>query len=75
VAASTITPTTTKDTTTQLLQLASDVPDDDVAPMALLEAGKLDPAPLVSSHMKLDDAAEAYGIYDRRESLKIVLTP
>ena len=29
-----------KDTTTQLLQLASDVPDDDFAPMALLEAGK-----------------------------------
>jgi 2-desacetyl-2-hydroxyethyl bacteriochlorophyllide A dehydrogenase len=43
--------------------------------LALLEAGKLDPAPLVSSHMKLDDAAEAYGIYDRREALKIVLTP
>ncbi len=43
--------------------------------LALLEAGKLDPAPLVSSHMALDDAAEAYGIYDRRESLKIVLTP
>jgi 2-desacetyl-2-hydroxyethyl bacteriochlorophyllide A dehydrogenase len=43
--------------------------------LALLEAGKLDPAPMVSSHMALDDAAEAYGIYDRRESLKIVLTP
>jgi 2-desacetyl-2-hydroxyethyl bacteriochlorophyllide A dehydrogenase len=43
--------------------------------LALIEAGKLDPAPLVSSHMSLDDAAEAYGIYDRREALKIVLTP
>jgi 2-desacetyl-2-hydroxyethyl bacteriochlorophyllide A dehydrogenase len=43
--------------------------------LALLEAGKLDPAPLVSSHMALDDAGEAYGIYDRREALKIVLTP
>ena len=29
-----------KDTTSQLLQLAADEPDDDFAPMALLEAGK-----------------------------------
>jgi len=43
--------------------------------LGLLEAGKLDPAPLVSSHMALDEAAEAYAIYDRREALKIVLTP
>jgi 2-desacetyl-2-hydroxyethyl bacteriochlorophyllide A dehydrogenase len=43
--------------------------------LGLLEAGRLDPTPLVSSHMKLDDAAEAYGIFDRREALKIVLTP
>jgi 2-desacetyl-2-hydroxyethyl bacteriochlorophyllide A dehydrogenase len=42
---------------------------------ALMEAGKLDPGPLVSAHMSLDDAAEAYEIYDRREALKIVLTP
>jgi hypothetical protein len=25
--------------------------------------------------MKLDDAPEAYAVYDRREALKIVLTP
>jgi 2-desacetyl-2-hydroxyethyl bacteriochlorophyllide A dehydrogenase len=43
--------------------------------LGLLDAGKLDPSPLVTSHMKLDDAAEAYEIYDRREALKIVLTP
>lgn len=43
--------------------------------LALLEAGKLDPAPIVSNHMSLDDAADAYGIFDRREALKIVLTP
>jgi 2-desacetyl-2-hydroxyethyl bacteriochlorophyllide A dehydrogenase len=43
--------------------------------LGLLDAGKLDPTPLVSSHMSLDDAAEAYAIYDRREALKIVLTP
>jgi threonine dehydrogenase-like Zn-dependent dehydrogenase len=40
-----------------------------------LASGRLDPAPLVTHHMKLDDAAEAYDIYDRREALKIVLTP
>ncbi len=43
--------------------------------LGLLAAGKLDPTPLVSSHMPLDQAAEAYAIYDRREALKIVLTP
>jgi 2-desacetyl-2-hydroxyethyl bacteriochlorophyllide A dehydrogenase len=43
--------------------------------LALMEAGKLDPAPLVSSHMPLDEAPRAYEIYDRREALKIVLTP
>jgi 2-desacetyl-2-hydroxyethyl bacteriochlorophyllide A dehydrogenase len=41
----------------------------------LLAAGKLDPAPLVTHHMALDDAAEAYDVYDRREALKIVLEP
>ena len=43
--------------------------------LALIEAGKLDPAPLVTHHMKLDDVAEAYRLYDEREALKIVLTP
>ena len=43
--------------------------------LALIEAGKLDPAPLVTHHMKLDEAAEAYELYDQREALKIVLTP
>ena len=43
--------------------------------LALIEAGKLDPSPLVTHRMKLDDAAEAYRIYDNREALKIVLTP
>jgi len=43
--------------------------------LAMLSAGTLDPGPLVTHHMKLDDAAEAYAIYDRREALKIVLTP
>jgi len=43
--------------------------------LALLEAGKLDPAPLVTHHMSLDEAPRAYEIYDNREALKIVLKP
>ena len=43
--------------------------------LGLLEAGKLDPAPLVTHRMKLDQATEAYELYDNREALKIVLTP
>lgn len=43
--------------------------------LALLEAGRLDPAPLVSHHMSLDQAPEAYAMYDAREALKIVFTP
>jgi len=43
--------------------------------MAMMSAGLLDPAPLVTHHMALDDAAEAYALYDRREALKIVLKP
>jgi 2-desacetyl-2-hydroxyethyl bacteriochlorophyllide A dehydrogenase len=43
--------------------------------LALIEAGRLDPAPLVTHRMKLDEAAAAYELYDNREALKIVLTP
>jgi 2-desacetyl-2-hydroxyethyl bacteriochlorophyllide A dehydrogenase len=43
--------------------------------LGMLAAGTLDPTPLVSAHMSLDDAPEAYALYDRREALKIVLTP
>jgi 2-desacetyl-2-hydroxyethyl bacteriochlorophyllide A dehydrogenase len=43
--------------------------------LGLMEAGKLDPGPLVTHHMSLDEASEAYEIYDQREALKIVLTP
>jgi len=46
-----------QDTTTQLLKLASDVPDDDFAPMALLEAGK--------AQEELGNYANAEGIYDQ----------
>lgn len=43
--------------------------------LALLEAGRLDPGPLVTTHMPLTEAPEAYRRYASREALKIVLTP
>jgi len=43
--------------------------------LELLSTGRLDPTPLVTHHMPLAEAAEAYAIYDRREALKIVLNP
>ena len=41
--------------------------------LAMLATGRLDVSPLVSREMSLDDAAEAYEVYDRHEALKIVL--
>ena len=43
--------------------------------LSMLSTGLLDPTPLVTHHMPLDDAPAAYGVYDRHEALKIVLTP
>jgi 2-desacetyl-2-hydroxyethyl bacteriochlorophyllide A dehydrogenase len=43
--------------------------------LAMMAAGVLDPSPLVTHHMTLEQAPEAYAVYDQREALKIVLTP
>jgi 2-desacetyl-2-hydroxyethyl bacteriochlorophyllide A dehydrogenase len=43
--------------------------------LAMMSAGLLDPTPLVTHHMSLEEAPEAYALYDRREALKIVLRP
>jgi 2-desacetyl-2-hydroxyethyl bacteriochlorophyllide A dehydrogenase len=43
--------------------------------LALMQTGVLDPSPIVTHHMSLDDAPAAYALYDRREALKIVLEP
>lgn len=43
--------------------------------LGMLASGALDPRPLVTHHMALEDAPEAYAVYDRREALKIVLSP
>ena len=45
------------------------------AVLEALAAGTLDPTPLVTHHMGLDEAPDAYNAYDRREALKIVLAP
>jgi len=45
------------------------------AVLDLMQAGKVDPTPLVTHHMKLDEAEDAYAVYDRREALKIVMEP
>jgi threonine dehydrogenase-like Zn-dependent dehydrogenase len=43
--------------------------------LTMMAAGVLDPSPLVTHHMPLAEAEEAYAAYDRREALKIVMTP
>jgi threonine dehydrogenase-like Zn-dependent dehydrogenase len=43
--------------------------------LTMMAAGVLDPSPLVTHRMPLDAAEEAYAVYDRREALKIVMTP
>ena len=42
--------------------------------LQLMAAGRLDPTPLVTHRMRLDEAPEAYAIYDRREAIKIMLS-
>lgn len=41
----------------------------------LIAAGRLHPEKIISHRMKLDQAEEAYKIFDAREATKIVLTP
>jgi 2-desacetyl-2-hydroxyethyl bacteriochlorophyllide A dehydrogenase len=43
--------------------------------LELIAAGRLDPASVVSHRMPLDDAAEAYRLFDAREAVKVVLRP
>jgi 2-desacetyl-2-hydroxyethyl bacteriochlorophyllide A dehydrogenase len=43
--------------------------------LEMLADGRLDPTPLVTHHMSLEQAPEAYALFDRREALKIVLAP
>jgi threonine dehydrogenase-like Zn-dependent dehydrogenase len=45
------------------------------AVLAMMTAGLVDPTPIVTQHLPLDEAPAAYAAYARREALKIVLTP
>lgn len=40
-----------------------------------LERGEVDPTPLISHRLQLEDAAEGYALFDRREATKVVLEP
>ena len=40
-----------------------------------LARGEVDPTPLISHRMSLEDAAEGYSLFDRREATKVVLIP
>lgn len=37
--------------------------------------GRIDPSPLISHRLPLEDAALGYGLFDRREATKVVLVP
>lgn len=41
--------------------------------MAEVEAGSLDPTPLISHRLTLEEAPSGYGLFDRREATKVVL--
>jgi threonine dehydrogenase-like Zn-dependent dehydrogenase len=41
----------------------------------LIAAGRLKPEAIISHRMKLDEAEEAYRLFDARQATKIVLTP
>jgi threonine dehydrogenase-like Zn-dependent dehydrogenase len=43
--------------------------------LELLAAGRLHPERVISHRMRLDEAVEAYRLFDRREATKIVLRP
>jgi 2-desacetyl-2-hydroxyethyl bacteriochlorophyllide A dehydrogenase len=43
--------------------------------LELMDAGLLDPSPLVTHRMSLAEAPQAYEAFDRREALKVVMTP
>ncbi len=45
------------------------------ATMDLLRSGELDPGPLVSHRMPLEEAATAYDLFARREATKVLLRP
>jgi threonine dehydrogenase-like Zn-dependent dehydrogenase len=43
--------------------------------LAAVAEGRIDPDPIVSHRLSLDDAVEGYALFDRREATKVILTP
>jgi 2-desacetyl-2-hydroxyethyl bacteriochlorophyllide A dehydrogenase len=43
--------------------------------MTAVAEGRMDPTPLISHRLALEDAAEGYALFDRREATKVVLLP
>ena len=43
--------------------------------LAMIAAGELRPADLISHRMALEDAPRAYELFDQREATKVVLAP
>jgi 2-desacetyl-2-hydroxyethyl bacteriochlorophyllide A dehydrogenase len=43
--------------------------------MEELVAGRIDPSPLISHRLALEEAAEGYALFERREATKVVLLP
>ncbi|HEY6567545.1 MAG TPA: alcohol dehydrogenase catalytic domain-containing protein [Actinomycetota bacterium] len=43
--------------------------------MDLVADGSIDPTPLISHRLSLDEAPSGYALFDRREATKVVLTP
>ncbi len=43
--------------------------------ISMISEGRLDPAVVVTHRMALDDAVEAYRLFDSREATKVVMTP
>jgi 2-desacetyl-2-hydroxyethyl bacteriochlorophyllide A dehydrogenase len=52
-----------------------DPTNDGTRLLDLLATGQLDPTPVLTHHMPLSEAAEAYRLFDSREATKVVLTP
>jgi threonine dehydrogenase-like Zn-dependent dehydrogenase len=45
------------------------------AAMAMVSSGAVHPDAIISHRMKLDDGARGYELFERREALKVVMTP
>ena len=43
--------------------------------MEAVRSGEVDPVPLISHRLPLDDAVRGYELFERREATKVVLTP